>query len=137
MVNRHVVKIAAWLEIVVGVIFVTAPNILCLLVFDAKPDAVGRPLARWVGVVLLGLGIACLPSRTGEAHRTAVLGLGFQPVNLSAQFYGNAVHPVSGSPWSMQLQLAFLFPKLSNAEQKMMLQKRLKQLEEQDKSQAK
>ena len=75
MVNRHVVKIAAWLEIVVGVIFVTAPNVLCLLVFDAKPEGVGRPLARWVGVVLLGLGIACLPSRTGEVHRTAVLGL--------------------------------------------------------------
>jgi hypothetical protein len=75
MVNRNVVKIAAWLEIVVGTIFIAAPDPLCLLVFDAKPEGIGRPLARWVGVVLLGLGIACLPSRTGEAHRTAVLGL--------------------------------------------------------------
>jgi len=27
-----------------------------------------------------------------------IFKLGLQPVNLSAQFYGNAVHPVSGSP---------------------------------------
>ena len=40
-----------------------------------------------------------------------VFPLGNQPVNLSGQFYGNAVHPVSGSPWGMRLQIAFLFPK--------------------------
>jgi hypothetical protein len=38
--------------------------------------------------------------------------LGAQPVNLTAQFYGNAVHPPGGSPWSMRLQIAFLFPKM-------------------------
>src|SRR5215472_896079 len=67
-----------------------------------------------------------------------IMKFGPQPVNLTAQFYGNAVHPVSGSPWSMRLQIAFLFPKLSKAEEKMMLEKKLKQLEtEQQKSQAK
>jgi hypothetical protein len=67
-----------------------------------------------------------------------IMKLGFQPVNLSAQFYGNAVHPESGSPWSMRLQIAFLFPKLSKAEEKMMLEKKLKQLDtEQQKPQAK
>lgn len=67
-----------------------------------------------------------------------IMKLGFQPVNISAQFYGNAVHPVSGSPWSMRLQMAFLFPKLSKTEEKMMLEKRLRQLEaEQHKPQAK
>jgi hypothetical protein len=40
-----------------------------------------------------------------------VFPLGMQPVNVAAQFYGNAVHPVNGSPWSMRLQIAFLFPK--------------------------
>ena len=59
-----------------------------------------------------------------------IMKFGFQPVNLSAQFYGNAVHPVNGSPWSMRLQLAFLFPKLSKAEEKMMLEKKFKQLQE-------
>jgi hypothetical protein len=40
-----------------------------------------------------------------------IMRLGFQPVNLGLQFYGNAVHPPGGSPWSMRLSIAFLFPK--------------------------
>jgi hypothetical protein len=40
-----------------------------------------------------------------------VMRLGAQPVNISAQFYGNAARPSSGSPWGMRLQVAFLFPK--------------------------
>ena len=44
-----------------------------------------------------------------------VMRLGFQPVNVSAQFYGNAAHPQNGSNWSMRLQIAFLFPKLPPA----------------------
>jgi len=40
-----------------------------------------------------------------------VFRLGFQPVNVSAAFYGNVVHPSAGSPWGMRLQIAYLFPK--------------------------
>lgn len=40
-----------------------------------------------------------------------VMKLGFQPVNLTAQFYGNAVHPAGGPSWSMRLQIMFLYPK--------------------------
>ena len=40
-----------------------------------------------------------------------VTKVGNQPMNLSTQFYGNAAHPVAGSPWGMRLQIAFLFPK--------------------------
>ena len=40
-----------------------------------------------------------------------IMRLGSQPVNVGLQFYGNAVHPPGGSPWSMRLQIAFLFPK--------------------------
>jgi hypothetical protein len=40
-----------------------------------------------------------------------IMRLGFQPVNISAQFYGNAVHPPGASPWAMKLAIAFLFPK--------------------------
>jgi len=75
MAQRYVVKAAAWLEIVVGVIFVVAPDIPCILLFDAKPENIGRPLSRWVGVSLFALGFASLPSKTGESHRSAVLGL--------------------------------------------------------------
>jgi hypothetical protein len=41
-----------------------------------------------------------------------IMKLGPQPVNVGLQFYGNAVHPPDGSPWSLRLQIAFLFPKM-------------------------
>jgi hypothetical protein len=56
--------------------------------------------------------------------------LGFQPVNLTAQFYGNAVYPTGTSPWGMRLQIAFLFPKLSPQQKKMMMEMQLKKMEE-------
>jgi len=59
-----------------------------------------------------------------------IMKLGFQPVNLTAQFYGNAVHPEGASPWGMRLQIAFLFPKLTKQQQKMMLEQKLKQMEQ-------
>ncbi len=40
-----------------------------------------------------------------------IIRLGPQPVNITAQFYGNAVHPVGASPWGMRLQAQLLFPK--------------------------
>jgi hypothetical protein len=40
-----------------------------------------------------------------------IMRLGFQPVNISAAFYGNAVHPSGASPWGMRLQIALLYPK--------------------------
>jgi hypothetical protein len=60
-----------------------------------------------------------------------IMKLGFQPVNIGLQFYGNAVHPPGASPWGMRLQMAFLFPKLTKEQQKMMMQQKLKQLEQQ------
>jgi hypothetical protein len=47
-----------------------------------------------------------------------VLRVGFQPVNVSAAFYGNVVHPNGGSPWGMRVQIAFLFPKRPEASKK-------------------
>jgi hypothetical protein len=41
-----------------------------------------------------------------------VMRLGFQPVNISLAFYGNAVHPPNASPWGMRLQIALLYPKM-------------------------
>ena len=54
--------------------------------------------------------------------------------DLQAQFYGNAKYPRLGSPWSMRLQLAFLFQKLTKAEEKKILEKKLKQLEQEQQS---
>ena len=59
-----------------------------------------------------------------------VMKLGFQPVNVTAQFYGNAVYPAGTSSWSMRMQIAFLFPKLTPEQQKMLMEEKLKQLEQ-------
>jgi hypothetical protein len=75
MAHRYVVMASAWLEIIVGATFITAPDVLCVLLFDAKPDGIAMPLARWLGVGLLGLGIASLPSKDWESRRNAVGGL--------------------------------------------------------------
>src|SRR5271165_870924 len=58
-----------------------------------------------------------------------IMKLRNQPVSLTGQFYGNAVHPEGTPAWSMRLQIAFLFPKLTKEQQKMMMEQKLKQLE--------
>jgi hypothetical protein len=63
-----------------------------------------------------------------------IMKLGFQPVNVGIQFYGNAVHPPGGSPWSLRLQIAFLFPKLTKQQQKMLMEQKLKQMEQEQPS---
>jgi putative transposase len=55
---------------------------------------------------------------------------GAQPVSLLAQFYGNAVHPANTPAWTMRLQISFLFPKLTKKQQEMLMEKKLKQLEQ-------
>ncbi|HEY2120564.1 MAG TPA: hypothetical protein VGH37_15345 [Candidatus Acidoferrum sp.] len=59
-----------------------------------------------------------------------IMKLGFQPVSLTAQFFGNAVHPAGTPAWTMRLQIAFLFPKLTEEQKKMMLEKKLKQMDQ-------
>jgi len=58
-----------------------------------------------------------------------IMKLGFQPVNINIQAYGNAVHVPGASPWAVRAQLALLFPKLTKQQEKMMMQQKLKQLE--------
>jgi len=62
-----------------------------------------------------------------------IMKLGFQPVKISAEFYGNVEHRVGGSPWGMQLQFALLFPKLTKTEEKELMEKKLKQLDQEQK----
>ena len=75
MVHRYVVKVAAWLEILTGAIVVVKPVIPCVLLFGAKPEGIGKPLAGMVGIALLALGVACLPRKAAEVEPSAVRGL--------------------------------------------------------------
>ena len=59
-----------------------------------------------------------------------IMKLGFQPVNIQCQFFGNAKYPTGTSPWSMRLQMQFLFPRFTKAQEKEMMEMKLKQLEQ-------
>src|SRR5277367_3264667 len=59
-----------------------------------------------------------------------IMKIGFQPVNLLAQLYGNTVHPAGTSSWGMRLQIQFLFPKFTKQQEKEMMEQKLKQLEQ-------
>ena len=59
-----------------------------------------------------------------------IMKIGFQPVNIQTEFFGNAVHPAGASPWGMRLEIAFLYPKFTKQEEKEMMEKKLKQLEQ-------
>ncbi len=60
-----------------------------------------------------------------------IMKLGFQPVNITAQFYGNVDYPKGTSPWNMRLQIAFLFPKLTKEQEIGLAKKKLNELEQQ------
>jgi hypothetical protein len=59
-----------------------------------------------------------------------IMKLGFQPVNVQAQFFGNVKYPSGTSPWGMRLQLALLYPKFTKKQEIMMMEKKLKEMQE-------
>lgn len=60
-----------------------------------------------------------------------IMKVGLQPINLSAQVYVSPIRPANSSPWGIRLQIAFLFPQLTEKEQLRMLQDKVKELEQQ------
>jgi hypothetical protein len=121
-VQSYVLKTAAWLEIVAGAILVIVPDIACRWLFSTTLDSSTWPLARWVGVALLALGIGCLPSKTTELHRHAVLALFVYNAGVAVLFAWVGTTTVTHGPllWpagilhfliSLALLLQLLFPK--------------------------
>ncbi len=85
MLQISTVMAAAWLEIVVGAICVVSPSLPCALLFAERPEGIALVLARFAGLGLLGLGIACLPSATTVSRR-GVVGLLVFNVGVTALF---------------------------------------------------
>jgi hypothetical protein len=73
--HRTAVLMAAWLEIIVGASFLLVLNTQSKFIFGATPEGIGDPWARFAGVALIGLGIACLPSKFEGTRQGAVRGL--------------------------------------------------------------
>jgi hypothetical protein len=103
MLHRSVVMAAAWLEIIVGAVFVTVPELPCVLLFATKPEEIGVPLARFAGCGLLGLGTACLPPRETRSRRgvegllvfNAGVTILFVWVGVSTTLHGLLLWPVA------------------------------------------
>ena len=74
MLQKYLVRAAAWLEIITGIALIIGPQIACRLLFAVPLNGVGMPLGRYAGIAVLALGTACLPAATAHAGR-AVLGL--------------------------------------------------------------
>jgi hypothetical protein len=100
---RTVLKMAAWLEIIVGASFLLALNVHSQFLFGATLEGMGEAFARFAGIALIGLGIACLPSNSAGTQRGAVRGLlvfnlgatiFFAWVAVAATFRGVLLWPV-------------------------------------------
>jgi hypothetical protein len=66
-----------------------------------------------------------------------IMKVGFQPINLSAQVYANAVSPHGSSDWGIRLTIAFLFPKLTQQEELLLLEEKVKELQQEQQSRPK
>ena len=72
---RTVLKMAAWLEIIVGASFFLGFNVQSQLLYGAAPEGMAVLWARFAGIALIGLGLACLPSNPAGTRRGAVRSL--------------------------------------------------------------
>jgi hypothetical protein len=63
--------------------------------------------ANWNSTAASG-GVWTIPFGGGAGR---IMKLGAQPVNISVQAYGNAVHVPQTSPWGVRATISFLFPK--------------------------
>jgi hypothetical protein len=72
--HKYIVRAAASLEIGTGIGLMLLPQFLSMLLFGAPLEGAGVPVARFAGLVLLALGIACL-SPAEPSGRGAVSGL--------------------------------------------------------------
>lgn len=75
MARKYIITPAVWLEIVVGVALIVAPNLASMLLFAAQLEGPGVPVARFAGIGLLSLGCACLSATAAGSPRGAVAGL--------------------------------------------------------------
>lgn len=75
MLQKNIVRAAAWLEIVVGVTLIAIPKLPCQLLLGAPLDGAGVIMSRFAGIGLLALGIAYSSTAVTTPPRGAVLGL--------------------------------------------------------------
>jgi hypothetical protein len=75
-VQRMLLRIAAVVEILAGLVLILLPGPTIRLLLGAPPDVVGLMVGRIAGVALLALGVACWGARSdaGGAARVGTVG---------------------------------------------------------------
>ena len=97
--HRIVLLIAAWFEIIVGASFFLAFNTQSQFLFGTTPEGiVGITFARFSGIALICLGIACLRSGTSGVRTLLVFNVAvtifFAWVAVTTTFRGVLLWPV-------------------------------------------
>lgn len=69
--NQTAVRLAAWIEIIVGASFIFATYAQSQLIFGTTTEGSGVHFAQLAGIALIALGIACLPSNHAGTRRIA------------------------------------------------------------------
>ena len=59
-----------------GLALLMAPALVVRLLFGSEVAGVGAVAARFAGIALVGLGVACWPARGGEGARRGMLAYG-------------------------------------------------------------
>ncbi len=75
LLQKNIVRAAAWLEIVMGVTLIVIPKLPCQLLLASPLEGAGVTMGRFAGIGLLALGIAYLSTAATAPPRGAVLGL--------------------------------------------------------------
>jgi hypothetical protein len=70
------VSFAAAAEAGTGVALLVAPELVARLLFGSEVAGVGTVAARFAGIALVGLGVACRPVHSGEGARRGMLVYG-------------------------------------------------------------
>jgi len=73
--GKHILTIAAVVEIVAGAILLVYPPIVVRLLFGADIVGAGIGVARIAGMGLLAIGLACWPRRDAAGRGEALLGM--------------------------------------------------------------
>ncbi len=88
---RTVVRLAAWLEILVGASFLLVPETQSRFLYGVTPEGIGVTFAQFVGIALMGLGIACLPSNVAGSSQRAARALLVYNIAVAIFFVWGAV----------------------------------------------
>lgn len=75
VLQTHVGRVAAWLEVIVGLSLMSVPRRVCGLIFGSILAGAGVPMARLAGIGLLSLGVAYFAVRNVAPARAAGSGL--------------------------------------------------------------